>query len=174
MDSTSVSSWRKPPHPLPVPSGNKALVRPIGISFFISTGQMPASLMTIFQDAVKAGQQGKPAPEIDTDDFDAEKMADLMKLVDSVCVEAVIAPNVVAAPKTTGHEIIPIPQREVLEDALWVDEVDIEDKMHIFQFVLGGAREMMPFREGEDSSVADVGAVEGVEDSPGNIVGHPV
>lgn len=138
---------------LEVPSGNVALVRPVGIEAFLSKGLIPNSLREIALEAIK----GKKAPEMKMDDLNEEQLSNMMQLFDDVTVYCVIEPEVAAAPLWTEEDVeaglcdesavgekVPFDQRE--EGPLYVDIVDLEDKMFIFQFACGGTRNVESFR----------------------------
>lgn len=150
---TPVSQWKqkKEPVPLELPSGNTCLVRPVGMQAFLKQGFIPNSLLGIVQAGLKAGETGKPA-EIDTDALmaealaDPEKLQDIFDIADSVTVYCVVEPPVHPIPEDNLRE----------EDKLYVDELDLDDKMFIFQFAVGGSRDLEPFRQATGSGMGPV------------------
>lgn len=167
LQPTTASAWKAKAaegYELIVPSGNVALVRPVGMQAFLDKGLIPNSLREIAMEAIK----GKKAPEIKTENLDSEQIQNMMQLFDSVTVYCVLQPEVLPVPLWTaedhedGHcteeqvgQPVPYKQREEV-DALWVDDVDMEDKQFIFQFACGGTRSVEQFREEYERSLERV------------------
>jgi len=136
---TSAKQWKKKTSkgtPLVVPSGNTCLVRTPGMQVFIKQGLIPNSLMPIVQEAMSKGRAPKNM-ELDTNK-NPELLNEMMDLMDAVTVYCVIEPKVA-----------PEPAEGVVrdEDTLYVDEVDFNDKMFIFQYAVGGTSDLAKFRE---------------------------
>jgi len=62
------------------------------------------------------------------------------KIVCSVLVEPVVLP-------------VPEDEEDRTDDQLYVDEVSVDDKLHIFGFAVGGADELQPFPEQQGAGV---------------------
>jgi hypothetical protein len=73
--------------------------------------------------------------------------------VDHVVCHVVLAPLV-----------LPIPEAgtERDDDVLYVDEIDMDDKMFIFGYATSGAKDLETFRQGQTANVAAVLAESGV------------
>jgi len=123
-------------HPLEVRSGNVALVRRPGIQVFIKSGMVPNSLMPIIQKALAAGEKAK---DLDFSEIaeDAKKLEDVLDLVDKVTCYCVIEPKVLPVPEN-------VEDRD--EEALYVDEVNFDDKVFIYQYAVGGTADLESFR----------------------------
>lgn len=147
---TPASQWKKASQsgaPLRVPSGNTALVRSVGMQFFLAKGIIPNSLMPMVMDALN---KGKP-PQLKSDVLnDQEKLKDILKMVDEICIYCVIEPALTPSWDSDGTEISPA-DRDA--DVLYVDEVDLDDKMFIFQYVVGGTKDIETFRKQLESGV---------------------
>lgn len=159
LQVTTARAWKAKAaegYELTVPSGNVALVRPVGMQAFLDQGLIPNSLREIAMEAIK----GKKAPEIKTEELDPEQITNMMQLFDSVTVYCVLQPEVIPVPvwqdldpddlyytdsEDKVGQPVPYKQREEVE-ALWVDDVDMEDKQFIFQFACGGTRSVEQFR----------------------------
>lgn len=141
---TSASDWKRESagYPLEVPSGNVALVRPVGMQAFLRKGIVPNSLREIAMEAI----QRKKAPEIKVEDLAPEQIEDMLDLFDAVTVFCTVEPKVLPAPKDETGEVIAFDDRDDPGNALWVDEVDLEDKVFIFQYACGGTRNLESFR----------------------------
>lgn len=155
---TSVAAWKKQAaSPLvTLPSGNTMRIRKIGLQALIKTGKMPNSLMTYAQKAVQKGKK-QEVTEVDMlgilqDEKKVREIAEFMDEVTIICAEE--------------PEVHPLPEEGVDKDAdlLYVNEVDEEDKMFLFQVVTGGTTEVETFREEHASNVA---AVRGRQDVGG-------
>lgn len=160
--TSSAKAWKQgnSGKPLEVPSGNTALVRAPGMQVFMANGMIPNSLMAIVKEAIETG---KP-PKMDSLEINEETLAEFAKLIDDVTVYCVVEPPVHPIPETTlnpetGQEVV----GERDDDLLYVDEVDMEDKVFIFQFAVGGTRDLAKFRKEQNASLAALPASEGVE-----------
>lgn len=163
IQPTPVSSWKKATGdivPLELPSGNVARVRAPGMQSFIKSGVIPNSLLEI---VTKQLEKGKKREDVDLEKLtqelidDPQKgLQDILSLVDAVTVECVVEPRVYPAP---GQD------EERVEDKLYVDEVDHEDKFFIFNFAVGGTRNLDKFRSELASSVELVQSGESVAKS---------
>jgi hypothetical protein len=155
---STASGWKKnvQGYPLDVPSGNVALVRPVGMQAFLVQGIVPNSLREIAMEAITK----KKAPQLSMDELEPGQLEDMLAMFDGVCVYCVLKPRVAPIPHFTQDDFdndvcsedevgqaIPFgdPRRD--EDKLFVDEVDMEDKAFIFQFACGGTRSVEQFRE---------------------------
>ena len=177
LKPTTAAQWKakaQEGYELQVPSGNVALVRPVGMQAFLDKGLIPNSLREIAMEAIK----GKKAPKLKTDDLDEEQIANMMQLFDDVTVYCVLQPEVVSVPlwqnldpdedyfsedEAKVGQPVPYKRREEI-DALWVDDVDIQDKMFIFQYACGGTRSVEQFREEYERSMERISGGEDVED----------
>lgn len=155
---TEASQWKSSKNvegmPLEVPSGNVALVRPVGLEAFLNKGLIPNSLRDIAMQAIT----GKKVPDLKMSELNEEQILNMIKLFDDVTVFCVIKPEVAPVPVWTEEDVeegfctseevgqeIPLGQRP--EGPLYVDVVDLEDKMFLFQFACGGTRTVESFRE---------------------------
>lgn len=156
---TSAKEWKKNANsggPLVVPSGNTAMVRNPGMQVFLAEGLVPNSLMGPIQAALNTGK----APTIQSyGDITSDMMADMLKMTDAVCVYCVIEPKLTSNRDAAGN-IIDVDDRD--EELLYVDEVSIEDKMFIFQWAVGGTRDLESFRK---SSAEGLGGLPAVPES---------
>lgn len=165
-DVTSAAAWKSKstssePIPLEVPSGNTALVRPVGMQAFLSEGLIPNSLLGIVTSNLEKGEKGEAVDEekvveelIDDIRDNPERLVDVIKMADACTVYCVVQPVVLPAPQ---------PGETRFADKLYVDEVDIDDKMFIMNFAVGGSRQLEPFRAATASGVERLAAVEDVE-----------
>jgi hypothetical protein len=156
--ATSAREWKKSSksalHDLELPSGHVAQVRAPGMQAFISGGFIPNSLLDIVQSELEINS-GKPKKSAEASkkqsvefmkqlQSDPQKTADLFDTIDKVTVHCVVQPPLEFPPDNPDHRD---------DDVLYVDEVDFEDKMYIFQFAVGGAKDLERFRKETASNV---------------------
>jgi len=147
---------------LELPSGNVALVKRPGMMEFIRSGVVPDSLLPIINDQIAKGR-GRPPTQ---SDFvkDVDSLDDMMEMVDRVLVLVVQEPAVElhwTEEEVDGKKkktVIPLSERS--EDVLYTDDVDLDDKMFIFQFASGGTRDAERFREESGAGVGGVSSRE--------------
>lgn len=159
---TSVSEWkRKAGSDLKLPSGHVCRVRNPGMKAFLSAGLIPNSLIPIVTEALTRGES--PSGGASKQDAAVEKklqeeltsdpklLTDMIDAIDNVTVYCVLEPKV-----------NPTPMREIPKDdgsvelvedfdakdpeLLYVDDVDFEDKTFIFNWAVGGTRDLERFR----------------------------
>lgn len=145
--ASSVASWKAKSQgtPLTVPSGQTALVKLPGLQVFLEEGIIPNSLLPLVTESLSKGIA--PSQRQLQDNMDLDKVRDMMSLFDAVTVYCVVEPKVYP---------IPPADKERDEELLYVDEIDFDDKMFIFQFAIGGTREVETFRKEHEAYVADV------------------
>jgi len=165
---TAASTWKKKTVGgtlLSVPSGNTALVRAPGMQVFLQQGVIPNGLMSIVKESMDKGKAPVEKTLSSMMD-DPEKLQEIVQLADAVVVYCCIDPAVYAPPKDEEGTPVPFtdPRRE--GDKLYVDEVDFNDKMFIFNFAVGGSSNLEKFREELELDVPDVSQGAEVENSP--------
>lgn len=154
---SSVADFKKKPEVTLLPSGKRMVLRPTSLATFLQMGKIPNALMTVVQDAIgdRKTKGGKPSKAADgrMEQNIAKLMEDpaglseLFETVDSfVCVVA-IQPRV--------H---PVPEDESgrNDDLLYVDEMDLDDKMFIFNRAVEEPQDAAPFPEQPSSGVGTV------------------
>ena len=141
---TTATQWKQAAQgkPLEVPSGNTALVRNVGMEVFLRRGLVPNSLLGF----VRTAMTGKEV-ELKVEDITEDQLADMIALFDAVVVYCVVEPKVLPVP-ADGEERDPA--------ALYVDEVDFDDKQFIFQWVVGGTRDLEKFRAEQAASLESI------------------
>ncbi|MGH9908723.1 MAG: DUF7391 family protein, partial [Pyrinomonadaceae bacterium] len=138
---------------LELPSGHTALVRAVGMETFITQGLVPNDLLGVITEGldINSGKKDEKLKQLEKDKLlntlveDQEKLASLFALVDAVTIKCVVKPEVEAPPENSEDRD---------PDILYVDEIDMEDKFFIFNFTVGGTRQVGEFRE-ELASVVD-------------------
>jgi hypothetical protein len=165
---TTAQQWKKKQtFELEVPSGNVCLVRkPDGIKAFLGKGGMPNSLMPLVMGALDEKSDG----EINMQDImkDPEKFQDLMEMVDRLTLETVVEPALAPVPMRTdgngGVEPVPLAERD--DSVLYVDEIDLEDKLVIMGWAMGGLKDLETFRKSTTEHVAALADGQDLPESP--------
>ena len=125
--------------PLPLPSGLVVKAKRVELQTFLKQGQVPNPLMEIVNEALTKGETMDPQSMLSTEDskVDLEMVNEMYEMVNKVTVASVVEPKIQEAPEE-GED------RD--DDLLYVDEVDDEDKMFIWQWALGGTSDIATFR----------------------------
>jgi hypothetical protein len=134
-----------------LPSGLVVYARnPGGLQAFMAGGTIPNSLMPIVQDALKTGKMPNPEELMSTDGgFDPEMLKAMGEMLDSVAVTVIKDPEVLPKPESEGDR---------LDTQLYADEIPMDDKQFLMQWVTGGTRDLETFRRQLESGL--VGVVE--------------
>jgi hypothetical protein len=172
---TSAREWKKATtgHELPLPSGNVCLVKRIGMEKLLESGIIPDSLSKIVMEQIQRAQigpQDHKKKDQGLDDAALAKMlgdpnalANMMSSFDKVTAECVISPKVLWHRRPVrGDDGLPtdevedIPDDERDPDVLYTDDVDQDDKMFIFNYVVGGTKDLEQFRQERLESVESI------------------
>lgn len=157
-----------------LPSGNTCLVKRPGVQGLIKAGLLDSldSLTAIVQvDHIDANDPRKMAEAVNKMTADPSRITEALDVVDKALCFAVVAPKVFRPIRTDeadkpilldGKEI-PLEDEERDAERIYTDEVDEEDKMFVFQFLVGGTRDVETFRA---ESKAMLGGVPAGQDVP--------
>jgi hypothetical protein len=171
LTPTTASSWKGKLEvegtPLRLPSENVALARQMSPSVFMTSGMIPDPLTGIIKKAI-ASNQGLP-PSASKEIMDDPKLIGAaLELFDRTLCHVIIEP-VIQMPPPCDVEINGKPCGEYSNkpvhenpaasgkhqyhegprdpNILYADQVDMNDKMFIFNWCLGGTRDLETFRE---------------------------
>lgn len=142
-----------------VPSGQRCLVRRPGMEGLIKAGVLHNvdSLSQVVNEKHLKRVAGKKeeAAEIDMSSLmnDDEGMAEVLNVVDKVICHVVVKPEIQRTPDD-------VTRRQ--PGVVYADMVDLVDKMFLFNFAVGGTREMESFRGGLLDAMGGLEAGEGV------------
>lgn len=172
MEPTSAADWKKSQAPtdavpLPLPSGNTALVQPLGMPELLKRGLIPNPLISSISsvltkadarmtggDPEKAEKKARKelAEQMDTWAQDPTKMAAVFEMADSITLACVLKPEVHPAPE-------PGEDGSVSRDPglLYIDQVDVDDKFYVMSFGMSGVRDLDGFRAELAGSVGALG-----------------
>lgn len=155
---------RKKGTPIELPSGLVVVARRVSLTSFLQRGEVPNALMDIVQEALQKGQNVDPASVIgvDGDDqtVDLEMVNDMFEMVNDIVKEMVVEPKIHPLPEVLDedNELVENPTPEEVEEAkdddlLYIDELDEDDKMFLFQWATGGTADIANFREEASASL---------------------
>lgn len=194
--ATSAKNWKKASGiDLELPSGNTCLIKRPGMEKLLAAGILPDNMTPIALEAVQRAQDtpGKPTDhkkkkgsesELDPELMkkfleDENALVDIFASFDKVAAMCVIEPKVMyhlrpvvdgsgnTRKDTKGRDVLEeIPAEERDEDIVYTDDVDMDDKTFIFNFVVGGSSDLEQFRNEYGDALADVQSREDVEVSP--------
>lgn len=153
-----------------LPSGNTARIRRAGAEAFLAQGLIPDTLTPIVEKAIKnkKGMRPEQSREILKD---PKQLGSLMEMLDRTTCYAVLEPRVVMPPtcvvcdeldtnaaeqheKQSRDDYHEFKAKEREAGVLYVDRVDLQDKMFILQFTMGGTRDLERFRQEFGTGVA--------------------
>lgn len=158
LEVTDISEWKKDTTggkaetKLQLPSGKVCLVKLVGLEPFFKQGLIPNNLLPIVADALSKGK-GLSQAQTTALITDQEMIKAMLELADKVVCEVVLKPTVVMPPDDVS-------ERDPA--TLYIDEVDLQDKMFIFQFVVGGTRDLETFRSEQEAAVVTLADGEAV------------
>lgn len=157
---------------LTLPSGQTCRARRMSIEGVIQAGlvdQLDSLTGTVdsYTRKVKGGK-GIPDGTPVIDDAllkDTEALTAIIGMVDNLVPHIVVSPKVVphwserVVGKTKVRKLIPVADRE--PGTVYTDMIGLDDKMHLFDWALGGLEAFSSFRRDSDGAVGDVASREG-------------
>lgn len=147
---TDVSAWKqrndRGGRKLKLPSGFVCLARNPGMMWFVEQGLVPNSLLDFIMKAIEGDKPKEVAKDVKKMIGDGQ-LATMMEFANLVCVHSVLKPKVHALPEDPEDRS---------EDLLYVDEVDLDDKMFIFNWVVGGTADLDRFHEEQGAAVQNL------------------
>jgi len=158
---TSAKNWKssaRTPVELELPSGNICLAINKGMRVFLEEGKIPNSLMEIVTKSIEGaeGKTTKGQAAMAEAAEDPKMLADMIVMIDNALVMCVVEPVIMPMPTQVIDDKEVIDESVKDPDLLYVDEVDMEDKMFIFQWCVGGTDSVEKFREEFAGTLADV------------------
>lgn len=160
-------SWANQLVDLDLPSGELAQVRRPGMQGLIKAGILNSvdGLTGIVQGEVIPKAEGKPSIDAKEIMKDPAKLESMMESVDKIVMYVVVKPEVL--PTVVTQEMVndetnewtskdlgaEIEYKDRLPGAVYVDYIDIDDKMFIMNFAVGGTRDFESFRKESQAAV---------------------
>jgi hypothetical protein len=171
------SSWKTMLFDLELPSGEMCQVKRPGVQGLLKAGvlhSMDALTAIVQQDTIPTAE-GKPKVDVQKIMDDPEKFNTMMETVDKIVIHVVTEPKLVTPaitqamvddPETAftaadlGRELEP---EERDPELVYIDYVDMMDRMFIMNFAVGGSADLVQFRKETADVVGSVPAVEAAE-----------
>jgi hypothetical protein len=153
---------------LELPSGEVCRAKRPGMEQLLAEGVFSDTLMPMIQKSIDEAKGGHATIDIDEKELlkDPKKMADIMSAYDKVVPLVVLEPRCAyhkrpAGTNSEGKQLWEsIPDSERDDEVVYTDEVDIEDKVFIFQWASGGSPDLASFRRQLSEGVATLADVE--------------
>lgn len=177
LQPTPASAWKGREEfegfDLPLPSGNVARVRRITPTAFLNGGTIPDSLTDIIRRAIHT-KKGLNPKDLDKIAEDPSQLASALEMLDKTLCRVIVQPEVqmppacdVAVPDGYCGEYANTPVHETPSrsghhtyhegtrdgNILYADQVDLEDKMFVFQWAVGGTADYEQFRQEQQASL---------------------
>lgn len=151
LEVTSAAEWKAKAAAgtkLLLPSGFVCIAVNKGIDTFVEQGKVPNMLMPMVEAAIAEGE-GKPPTKAELKETvkDVESIKEVMDFINAIVVDCVLSPTL-ALPPADRKDRDPA--------VLYTDEASLEDRMFVFQWVVGGTRDVERFREQSAAVVADI------------------
>lgn len=165
--TTSAKEWKsrskRKGKEMVLPSGFTCVATRVNLQVFLKTGKIPNSLRSMIDKAMagkEVNQEEIVAKLLEGDKEALETFEDMMMMVDAVVVDCMLDPKVLPAPGNDEPRSEDNPTGRS-EEELHVDEMDEEDRMFLFNFAVGGTRELQSFRAGQEATLEHVLAQQG-------------
>lgn len=165
---------------LTLPSGQTCRARRMSIEGVIQTGLLDEvdSLTATVDQYTRKVKGGKGVPDgtvVVSDDLvkDVDALGKIMTMVDSLVPHIVVSPPVLAhwTEQTVGKTKVrkkikpedrqPTWNPKTKTGVIYTDMIGLDDKMHLFDWALGGLEAFSSFRDGSSGNVGDVADGEG-------------
>lgn len=160
---------------LPLPSGNVARVKRLSPEAFLASGMIPDPLSAIVTKAINSKKGMPPGKELEQLTKDPKKIQSALQLFDRVTAHCVVLPNIMMPPTCDNcGQYFNVDTRHTDEGApnyhpynegardpntLYADQVDLQDKIFIFQWAMGGTTDLERFREEQQRTVESLSDV---------------
>ena len=152
-----------------LPSGNRVRVRRPGMIKFLEAGFLPDPLAQLIKKEI-AQRTGKVQ---ESDLFksilggeDMEMLKEMMRATDRITAFCVVEPTVMWHERESEENGVvvyeDIPEDERDEEIVYTDEMEVPDKMFVFQLAVGGSSDLTRFHQATGSVVGALSAGEGV------------
>lgn len=156
LEITSVEDWKagvdRHPVKLAMPSGKVCLAFNPGMEVFVEQGIIPNALLPLVMKAVEEGK-GMDPKAVSEAAKDPELLAQTLEMCNAITVRCVIQPVVHPIPKAAERSA----------KKLYVDEVDLDDRMFLMQWVVGGTSNLGKFRDEQEAVVGGLQPSEDME-----------
>ena len=140
--------------PVQLPSGVWMKCRRVQLRSFIEQGDVPNPLIGIVEEAINKGRNidMEEITGFDTGEINVETINEMLEMVDRVVISVCVEPQVNPKPEDEDDRD---------DDLLYVDEMDDEDKMFLFQWSSGGTEDIATFRREAEEGLVSLAQGEG-------------
>lgn len=155
------------------PSGQVALVKRPGVQGLVEAGVLhDIDSLTGLVDQKHIKRVKGTGEQIDVAKLmkDPESLGRVMKVIDLVTVYCVVKPKLALAWKDVEGQQVPLDNEEraklVEEQSIqaFSDQVELDDKMFLFNYAVGGTRSLERFRDAAEDALAGVDSEQDVGD----------
>lgn len=169
---TSASAWKGAQSvdgaEVDLPSGNVVLVKHLSPTAFLASGLIPDPLTAIIRKSIHT-KKGLNPKDLEKMVADGDNLVETMKMFDEVVCNVTIEPKIIMPPACAEcgkffnipahtdegapdhHEYDEAPRES--GDFLYVDQVDLQDKIRIFQWSFGETVDLETFRQGQQGAL---------------------
>lgn len=153
---------------LELPSENICKVRRTSIAKLMAANIFPDELQSMISSNISKAKGQNPAKKSgESAEVDMKNFPVFLEAIDKVAVMVIVEPKVVRPVRIDedGNEVeLEDDERDI--DVLYTDDVDLEDKIFVFQWAVGGDSNLTTFRRELSAGVGSVVDGAGVEDTP--------
>jgi hypothetical protein len=154
-----------------VPSGQRALVRRPGVHGLVAAGILDHvdSLTALVGEKHIKRVEGKPQVDVKALSQDGKRLAESLDVIDKIVCHVVLKPIITPTPNckvcnknlewhawADAKEVDHSPDIEFEKGLIYASQVDLEDKMFLLNFAVGGTRSLESFRGESDELVASL------------------
>lgn len=157
----SAKTWKRAvDEPVTLPSGNVVRLKRPGPTAMIQNGMLPDALMNVVSESISS-KQGLSKESQTALLEDNERLIEMLDALDQTVPKVMVDPKCAYHRNESGEDI---PEDERDDDVVYTDYIDLDDKMFIFQFAIGGTRDADRFREESASALGNLADGEEVRD----------
>lgn len=148
-------------HELQLPSGELILMHRPGVEGLMAAGVLHNvdSLSAIVDNKHLKRVKGKPEVDVESLMKDEKNLTNLFHTIDRITCHCVIQPKVLMTPND--------PTNRKTGDHIYADQVPLEDKLFILNYVVGGSSNLEQFRRETAMAVGDLADEQEVPQDPG-------
>lgn len=145
-----------------LPSGVVVKVKRISIPKLLSEGVFPDTLARLITEKLDGDKKGQKSDDVDVSSLlgNQEQLEALFTAMDKMTLMTVVEPKVLSNVDDEGNKIA---DEDRDEEAIYVDEIELDDKVFLFQYSVGGTKELEPFRAELDTAVGSLEDQQGIQ-----------
>lgn len=149
---------------LEVPSGQTCQVRRPGVQNLVRLGLLDQTDFVTSMINEKHIKRVKGQSTINTKSLmaDPESLIKAMATIDKVLCYVVVQPQLKLAMKVVDGKEQELPESEYEPGVIYTSMIDLNDKMFVFQYAVGGSKDLEKFRDRIGESLSSMDDVQGV------------